>query len=107
MFEVNEDGGLDKAEEWSPLSDREMGVAANWAHRCVRARRHSLDGNQGAEWPVAGGRWPVAGGRGAGQALGVDLASERGPPGILAYNLAYTWGVPTPLPRRELSPRPA
>jgi len=35
LFEVNEDGGLDKAEEWSPLPDREMGAAANWAHRWV------------------------------------------------------------------------
>ena len=35
MFAVNEDGGLDKAEEWAPLPDREMGISANWAHRCA------------------------------------------------------------------------
>lgn len=34
LFVVNEDGGLDKAEEWAPLPDREMGAAANWVHRC-------------------------------------------------------------------------
>lgn len=35
LFVVNEDGGLDKAEEWTPLPDREMGAAANWVHRCI------------------------------------------------------------------------
>lgn len=33
LFEVNEDGGLDKAEDWAPLPDREMAAPANWAHR--------------------------------------------------------------------------
>lgn len=34
LFLVNEDGGLDRAEEWEPLAAREMGAPANWAHRC-------------------------------------------------------------------------
>lgn len=38
LFVVNEDGGLDKAEEWSPLPDREMGAAANWVHRWAMGR---------------------------------------------------------------------
>lgn len=38
LFVVNEDGGLDKAEEWAPLPDREMAAPANWAHRWGRVR---------------------------------------------------------------------
>ncbi len=35
LFVANEDGGLDKAEEFSPLPAREMGASANWNHRWV------------------------------------------------------------------------
>lgn len=38
---VNEEGGIEHAEEFSPLPGREMGAAANWCHRCERV------------WPVA------------------------------------------------------
>ena len=48
LFVVNEDGGLDKAEEWSPLPDREMGAPASWAHRWARF---------GRGWGAAGGGW--------------------------------------------------
>ncbi|KAI8464163.1 MAG: flagellar radial spoke protein 4 [Monoraphidium minutum] len=60
LFVVNEDGGLDKAEEWSPLPDREMGAAANWAHRyphlkeqgrCAVHRREPPEGEEDTfEW---------------------------------------------------------
>eukprot|EP00775_Hariotina_reticulata_P011489 gene11489-11632_t len=33
LFVVNEDGGIENSEEFSPLPAREMGSAANWSHR--------------------------------------------------------------------------
>eukprot|EP00877_Chromochloris_zofingiensis_P003995 jgi/Chrzof1/13597/Cz08g03200.t1 len=33
VFVVNDDGGLDKAEDFTPQPAREMGASANWVHR--------------------------------------------------------------------------
>ncbi|GBF99225.1 flagellar radial spoke [Raphidocelis subcapitata] len=55
LFEVNEDGGLDKAEEWEAPPEREMGAPANWAHRyphlkaqgrCALHRREPPEGEE-------------------------------------------------------------
>lgn len=33
LFSVNEEGGIEHAEDFSPLPVREAGAAANWCHR--------------------------------------------------------------------------
>lgn len=37
LFLINEEGGMEKAEEFAALPQREMGAAANWAHRYGQA----------------------------------------------------------------------
>jgi hypothetical protein len=39
MYAANEEGGIDKAEEFTPLPAREMGASANWCHRWGRQAR--------------------------------------------------------------------
>jgi hypothetical protein len=35
FFLINEEGGMERAEEFSAPPAREMGASANWSHRCV------------------------------------------------------------------------
>lgn len=36
LFLINEEGGMEKAEEFTALPEREMGAQANWSHRWGR-----------------------------------------------------------------------
>ncbi|WIA22916.1 hypothetical protein OEZ86_009852 [Tetradesmus obliquus] len=60
LFVVNEEGGLENAEEYSQLPAREMGTTANWSHRyphlkkqgrCVVHKREAPEGEEDSfEW---------------------------------------------------------
>jgi hypothetical protein len=42
LFMVNEEGGLENAEEYSQLPAREMGATANWSHRYEQPQQNVI-----------------------------------------------------------------
>jgi hypothetical protein len=52
LFMVNEEGGLEDAEEYSQLPAREMGATANWSHRCGQLQDCPLCQRDAAQHPA-------------------------------------------------------